>query len=125
MIAMKSRINLRGWVAAVCALPLLASLAWAQPYPNKPVKIVVGYAAGGAVDIVARTAGQRLAGSLGQAVIVENKPGAGTNIAVRSVISAAPEVTPCCSLRTPSWPTWRCINPRRLMPSVTSFRCRS
>ena len=94
MKAMKSRINLRGLVVAVCALSLLASLvplALAQSYPNKPVKIVVGYAAGGAVDIVARTVGQSMAGSLGQAFIVENKPGAGTNIAVRSVVDATPD----------------------------------
>ncbi|MBC7711405.1 MAG: tripartite tricarboxylate transporter substrate binding protein [Rhizobacter sp.] len=71
-----------------CALPLLAA---AQTFPSKPIKVVVGYPAGGAVDIVARTVGQSMAGSLGQAVIVENKPGAGTNIAVRSVIDAAPD----------------------------------
>ncbi len=74
--------------ALLCAIPLLAS---AQAYPAKTVKIVVGYSAGGAVDIVARTVGQSMAGSLGQAFIVENKPGAGTNIAVRSVIDAAPD----------------------------------
>lgn len=67
------------------ALPLQGR---AQSYPVKPVKIVVGYAAGGAVDIVARTVGQSMAGSLGQAFVVENKPGAGTNIAVKSVIDA-------------------------------------
>lgn len=66
-------------------LPLLAS---AQQYPAKPVKIVVGYAAGGAVDIVARTVGQSLASTLAQSFIVDNKPGAGTNIAVKSVIDA-------------------------------------
>ena len=60
----------------------------AQTYPVKPVKIVVGYAAGGAVDIVARTVSQSMAASLGQAFVVENKPGAGTNIAVKSVIDA-------------------------------------
>ncbi len=60
-------------------------------YPTKPVKIVVGYAAGGAVDIVARTLGQSLGTSLGQSFIVENKPGAGTNIAVKSVIAAEPD----------------------------------
>jgi tripartite-type tricarboxylate transporter receptor subunit TctC len=65
--------------------------ALAQNYPNKPVKLVVGYAAGGAVDVVARTIGQSLQTSLGQAFIVENKPGAGTNIAVKSVISAEPD----------------------------------
>lgn len=57
-------------------------------YPSKPVKVVVGYAAGGAVDIVARTVGQSLAASLGQPFVVENKPGAGTNIAVKAVIDA-------------------------------------
>ena len=74
--------------AIAFALPLLAA---AQTFPTKPIKVVVGYPAGGAVDIVARTVGQSMAGSLGQAVIVENKPGAGTNIAVRSVIDAAPD----------------------------------
>ena len=65
--------------------------ALAQTYPVKPVKVVVGYAPGGAVDIVARTLGQGLSASLGQAFVVENKPGAGTNIAVKSVISAEPD----------------------------------
>ena len=65
--------------------------AFAQTYPAKPVKVVVGYAPGGAVDIVARTLGQGLSASLGQAFVVENKPGAGTNIAVKSVISAEPD----------------------------------
>jgi tripartite-type tricarboxylate transporter receptor subunit TctC len=62
--------------------------AWAQNYPAKPVKIVVGYSAGGAVDQVARAVGQALQSSLGQPFVVENKPGAGTNIAVKSVIEA-------------------------------------
>jgi tripartite-type tricarboxylate transporter receptor subunit TctC len=62
-----------------------------QAYPGRPIKVVVGYAPGGAVDIVARTLGQSLSSSLGQPVIVENKPGAGTNIAVKSVISADPD----------------------------------
>ncbi|MEY4435818.1 MAG: hypothetical protein RLY41_840 [Pseudomonadota bacterium] len=63
----------------------------AQNYPNKPIKVVVGYAAGGAVDVVARTIGLSLSTSMGQPVVVENKPGAGTNIAVKSVISAEPD----------------------------------
>ncbi len=67
------------------AVPLLAN---AQQYPTKPVRIVVGYAAGGAVDIVARTVGQSLATTMGKTFIVDNKPGAGTNIAVKSVIDA-------------------------------------
>lgn len=75
-------------LALTAALPLTGI---AQQYPAKPVKIVVGYSAGGAVDIVARTLGQALAASMGQPVIVENKPGAGTNIAVRGVIDAPPD----------------------------------
>ena len=74
---------------------VLAAVLWcaplqilAQNYPAKPVKVVVGYAAGGAVDIVARTMGQALAASLGQPFVVENKPGAGSNIAVKAVIDA-------------------------------------
>ncbi len=70
---------------------LAAGQALAQAYPNKPIKVVVGYAAGGAVDVVARTIGQSLSASMGQPVLVENKPGAGTNIAVKSVISAEPD----------------------------------
>ncbi len=71
-------------VFAGCA----ANQAVAQNYPSKPVKIVVGYAAGGAVDIIARTVGQSLTASMGQAFVIENKPGAGTNIAVKAVIDA-------------------------------------
>ena len=70
------------------AFPLLAS---AQPYPAKPVKVVVGYSAGGAVDAVARTVGQAMSASMGQSFVVDNKPGAGTNIAVKSVIAAEPD----------------------------------
>lgn len=57
-------------------------------YPVKPIKVIVGYAAGGAVDAVARAVGQSLTVSMGQPVIVENKPGAGTNIAVKAAIDA-------------------------------------
>lgn len=74
-----------------CAGLAMAAQAQGTPYPSKPVKIVVGYAAGGAVDVVARTIGQSLQTSMGQAFIVENKPGAGTNIAVKSVITAEPD----------------------------------
>ena len=78
------------WALAFAAATGLASVSMAQPasYPSKPVKVVVGYAAGGAVDVVARTIGQSLSATLGQPCVVENKPGAGTNIAVKSVITA-------------------------------------
>src|SRR6185369_2348864 len=81
------RAALAGLLAAVaCLLPLHVR---AQEFPSKPIKVVVGYSAGGAVDIVARTLGQSMSASMGQPFVVDNKPGAGTNIAVKSVIEAA------------------------------------
>jgi tripartite-type tricarboxylate transporter receptor subunit TctC len=77
---------------------LIAAAAWAagtgahaQAFPSKPIHLVVGYSAGGAVDIIARAIGQHLQSSLGQPVIVENKPGGGTNIATKGVIDSAPD----------------------------------
>jgi len=63
----------------------------AQAFPSKPIRIIVGYSPGGAVDIIARAVGQHLQASLGQPVIVDNKPGAGTNIATKSLIDSAPD----------------------------------
>lgn len=83
-----ARLGMSLAMLIAAALPLHGRT---QGYPSRPVKIVVGYAAGGAVDIVARTVGQSMASSIGQAVLVENKPGAGTNLAVRSVIDAPPD----------------------------------
>jgi tripartite-type tricarboxylate transporter receptor subunit TctC len=67
--------------------------ALAQPagFPSKPVKLLVGFAPGGAVDIIARAIGQQIAPGLGQPVVIENKPGAGTNIALRALIDSAPD----------------------------------
>ena len=76
---------------ALIGLALCMGGTFAQSYPNKPIKVIVGYAAGGAVDIVARTIGQSISGPLGQPVVVENKPGAGTNIAVKATITAEPD----------------------------------
>ncbi|KRR00757.1 Bug family tripartite tricarboxylate transporter substrate binding protein [Bradyrhizobium valentinum] len=65
--------------------------ASAQDYPTRPVKWVVGYPPGGATDIIARLLGQRLSERLGQQFVIENKPGAGNNIATESVINAEPD----------------------------------
>ena len=70
---------------------VLLANANAQDYPNKPIKVLVGYAPGGAVDLVARTLGQSLSSSLGQPFVIENKPGAGTNIAVKQLIDSPPD----------------------------------
>lgn len=79
---------LAGAAALAAAAPGSAA---AQAYPARPIRVLVGYAAGGAVDVVARTVGQRIAGPLGQAVVVENRPGAGSNIAIRAVIDSPPD----------------------------------
>jgi len=63
----------------------------ADPFPSRPLKIYVGYSAGGAVDAIARSVGQQMSAILGQPVMVENKPGAGTNIAVKSLIGSPPD----------------------------------
>ena len=83
---------------AMAAAMLLATLsfgaapgAMAQAFPSKPVRILVGFAPGGAMDIVARTVGQKMSVSIGQPVVVENKPGAGSNIAIRALIDSAPD----------------------------------
>jgi tripartite-type tricarboxylate transporter receptor subunit TctC len=72
-------------------LLMAAAAAPAQNYPARPVKILVGYAAGGAVDTVARSIAQALSASMGQPFVVENRPGAGSNIAVKATIEAAPD----------------------------------
>jgi tripartite-type tricarboxylate transporter receptor subunit TctC len=76
---------------AAGAVPAISHAAWAQTYPARPVRIIVGFPAGTSSDITARLIGQWLAGRLGQQFIVENRPGAGTNIATDSVVHASPD----------------------------------
>lgn len=73
------------------ALPALSRVASALDYPTRPVRIVVGFPPGGGQDILARLIGQRLSERLGQPFIVENKPGAATNLAIESVVNATPD----------------------------------
>jgi tripartite-type tricarboxylate transporter receptor subunit TctC len=75
-------------VMGVVSLMLALAPVHAQTYPTKPVRVLVGYAAGGAVDTVARTMGQALAGTMGQTFVVDNKAGAGSNIAIKAAIDA-------------------------------------
>jgi tripartite-type tricarboxylate transporter receptor subunit TctC len=70
------------------ALPTLSHIVMAQTYPARPVRIIVGFAAGGSADIVARIMGQWLSERLGQSFIIENRPGAGGNISTETVVRA-------------------------------------
>ena len=76
---------------ALAATAALAFAVHAQPYPNKPIRLLVGFAPGGNTDTVARVVGQKLADKLGQQVIIENKAGAGGTIATGEVARAAPD----------------------------------
>ena len=77
--------------AGAAALPAVSRIAWAQAYPTRPVRIIVGFAAGGATDILARLIGQWLSERLGQPFVIENRPGAGSNIATEAVVRAPPD----------------------------------
>ena len=72
-------------------LPALARIAKAQGYPTRPLRFVIAYPPGGAIDFVARLIGHWLSARLGQPVVVENKPGASTNLAVQAVAAAPPD----------------------------------
>jgi tripartite-type tricarboxylate transporter receptor subunit TctC len=74
--------------AGAAALPAVSRIARAQAYPTRPVRIIVGFAAGGVADITARLMGQWLSERLGQQFLVENRPGAGGNIGVEAVVRA-------------------------------------
>jgi tripartite-type tricarboxylate transporter receptor subunit TctC len=76
------------WVAGAAAMPAVSRIASAQSYPARPVRMIIGYPAGGSADITARLTGQWLSERLGQPVIVESRPGAATNIATEAVVRA-------------------------------------
>jgi tripartite-type tricarboxylate transporter receptor subunit TctC len=84
----QSRRTVLRTAASVAALPLLGSAGRAQSYPSRPLRIVVGVAAGSPQDILSRLIGQWLSERLGQPVIVENRPGAATNLATEAVVRA-------------------------------------
>jgi tripartite-type tricarboxylate transporter receptor subunit TctC len=74
--------------AGAAALPAVSRIGWAQAYPTRPVHIVVGFAPAGGNDVVARLLGQWLSERLGQPFVIENRPGAATNIATEAVVRA-------------------------------------
>ena len=77
--------------AGAAALPAVSRMAGAQAYPTRPVRIIVGFAAGGGTDITARLMGQWLSERLGQQFVIENRPGASGNIATEAVVRAPPD----------------------------------
>jgi hypothetical protein len=74
--------------AGAAALPAVPPIAWAQPYPTRPVRWILGFTSGGTTDIISRLLGQQLSEQLGQPFIIESRPGAGTNIATEAVVRA-------------------------------------
>src|SRR5215471_11352697 len=86
-----TRRKLLHLAAGAAALQAVSRFAWAQAYPSRPVRILVGFAAGGSNDIYARLVGRWLSDRLAQPFIIGNRPGAGANIAAEVVVRAAPD----------------------------------
>src|SRR5438045_259937 len=85
------RRNFLRLAAGAAALPAATRIAWAQTYPARPVRILVGFPPAGSSDITARLIGQWLSERLGQQFIIENRPGAGGNLATEAVAKAPPD----------------------------------
>jgi tripartite-type tricarboxylate transporter receptor subunit TctC len=80
-----------GLATSSAALSLMSRIASAQAYPSRPVRLLIGFAPGGGTDVMARLMQPGLSERLGQQIIIENRPGAGTNIATEAVLNAAPD----------------------------------
>jgi tripartite-type tricarboxylate transporter receptor subunit TctC len=85
---LRHRRNFLHLLAGAAALPVASRFAWTQAYPSRPVRIIVGFPPGGGADITARLIGQWLSDRLGQPFIIENRPGAGSNIGTEAVVRA-------------------------------------
>src|SRR3712207_3171494 len=88
---MNASLLRRGLLRSLGALPAVAAPAWAQTYPDRPIRVVVPYSAGGGTDVTARAAAQRMALDLGQQLVVENRTGANTAIAAEHVARSRPD----------------------------------
>jgi tripartite-type tricarboxylate transporter receptor subunit TctC len=85
------RRNFLHLAAGAAALPAFSRIAWAQAYPTRPVRLIAPFAAGGTSDTVARLMGQWLSERLGQPFVIEDRPGAGSNIGTDAVVRASPD----------------------------------
>ena len=88
---MHNPMKILATAAAAVTLSVACASALAQPWPTQPIKIVVGYPAGGASDVAARIIGQKIGEQMGQPVVIENKPGAASNIGADAVAKALPD----------------------------------
>jgi len=123
MLSRRSALGLIA-LAVTAAAPIGSTMA--ADYPTRPIRWVVGYPPGGATDIIARLIGQRLQEKLGQPIVIENKPGAGNNIATEAVINAEPDgytlllVNPANYINTSLYSNLKFNFPRDIAP-VASF----
>jgi tripartite-type tricarboxylate transporter receptor subunit TctC len=78
-------------IAGAAVLPASSRGAFAETYPSRPIHLIVGFAGGSGLDITARLIGQAMSNNLGQPVVIENRPGAATNIATEAVVNAPPD----------------------------------
>src|SRR2546425_3722933 len=85
------RRNFLRLAAGAAALPAVPRIAWAQAYPTRPVRCIIGYPPGGGTDIFVRLVGQPLSERLGQPFIIENRAGAASNIATEAVVRSPPD----------------------------------
>src|SRR5436305_11104110 len=90
-VSMKSQCNIAAMKIAVAALLVFATTALAQQYPTRPIRFIVPFPPGGGMDIVARAVGEKLSPRLGQPIVIDNKPGAGTTIGTDAAAKSAPD----------------------------------
>jgi tripartite-type tricarboxylate transporter receptor subunit TctC len=91
LVTQHPRRRILSLAAGAAALPVVSRIAQAQAYPTRPVHIIVGFPPGATTDISARLIGQRLSERLGRQFVIENRPGAGGNIAVEAAVRAPPD----------------------------------
>lgn len=100
-----TKLSRKTWLRATLGLAVALSLpfAHAQNYPNKPIRLVVGSPSGALGDVLARVTAQKVGESLGQPMVVDNKPGAAIAIAADIVAKAPGTATPCSLRQMPDW----------------------